>query len=128
MCTLSQKDAVNEYFVHTENGWRDWFHRQKVTPTPSDTHDAPSPTVDNGDSTRELIEAQEEIAKLNLMIQECSLKMHQHEKENEQHKIRVSELLSEIEEAEFHNKIYQFVITNRDQQIKELQSQLTVKS
>ena len=50
--TLSQKDAVNEYFVHTEVDITGIFIADRAPLPIVEAHDAISATVDNGDRDR----------------------------------------------------------------------------
>jgi hypothetical protein len=99
MCTLSQKNAVNDYFVHTEKKsswnlsefWSGKAHNGNAatvdnsTPMPHDANSAKTdsgnltPTVDNGNLTQELAEAKEEMNRLLFLTETYSAKMLAHE-------------------------------------------------
>jgi hypothetical protein len=90
MCTLSQKNAGNDYFVHTEakSNWSEYWsgraHNGKAATVDNNTpmpHDANSATADNSNLKQELEEAKAEIDRLTFLLKVYPEKMLAHEKQ-----------------------------------------------
>lgn len=104
--SLSQKNAVNEYFVHTEapagpvdTFWQ-WYknRRDSKKAMAHDTNAATDPTAT--DPTQKLADANVEIERLNFVTDVYAQKMLQHEKEMKEMTARNQKLLEYVDNLE----------------------------